>query len=180
MTEPVIREAANDDIQSILALWHQSEKVQGSFRAIPYSGDPDERLTAIARKVIDDPDAAVLLAELDGRPVAMAFLTLDRPSRMSDELAVDISRMVVDESLRGRGIGPLLVARAEAFARERRARWLQAKIFSDNDAAIRFWEREHFVPVYEQRLRPRIQKLRTLSRVTGHRFATTETVDGLF
>jgi GNAT superfamily N-acetyltransferase len=154
MTEPVVREATVEDLPAILSLWHQSEAIQGGFRAIPYSGDPDERLTMIARRVIDDGDAAILLVEIGGRPIGMAFLTLDRPSRMSDEIAADISRMVIDASQRGKGIGPFLLSHAEKFARSRGARWLQAKIFSGNEAAIRFWAREGFEPVYEQRIRP--------------------------
>ena len=73
---------------------------------------------------------------------------------MSDARVVELSRVVVKEEARGRGLGRNLLDAAAAFARERGATYLTAKLFAGNTAGRAFWERMGFVPRYEERIKP--------------------------
>lgn len=149
----ILREATLDDLPALLGLWRILEEAQGRFRALPLPADAEDRVTATFREAVDDPDTAIVVAAADGRLVGMAVLHVDKPSRMSDARAVEISRMVVDPAYRKRGVAGAFVERAKAFAHERGITWLSARIFSGNDEAVLFWDRAGFAPVYEHRVR---------------------------
>lgn len=78
--------------------------------------DVPRRIEAIAA----DPDAAMWVAELDGRVVGFATALLIDAIHMSGRVA-QLTALVVDKSVRGRGIGARLVGEAERWARDRAA-----------------------------------------------------------
>lgn len=153
MSDVSIREATIEDVPTLVSLWRMLEGVQGRFRALSLPADAEGRVAATFRAAMEDHDARIRVAEADGRVVAMAMLHIETPSRMSDERAVEIGRVIVDPAYRKRGIANAFIESAEALARERGFRWLSAKIFSANGDAIRFWERAGFTAVYESRVR---------------------------
>lgn len=142
------------DLAAAERLWSGLQQVQGRFRILPPSRDPDEVfrdefLTSGGRD-----DARWLIAEADGEIVGMAFLHAERPSRVSDEEVLELSRVAVDEAWRGRGVGKALIAAAERVARERGARYLAARIFSGNEPAVAFWAALGFESFLDTRMRP--------------------------
>ena len=73
-------------------------------------------MDAIAR----DPDADMWIAELDGRVVGFATALMIDALHMDGRVA-QLTSLVVDAAVRGRGVGAQLVAEVERWARERSA-----------------------------------------------------------
>ncbi len=100
MTKPLIRAAHTDDSAALASL-----VTQLGHEATP--GEAAERLAAM-----QDDGIAVLVAELDGAVVGClatsVMRTLHRPAPVGR-----VSLLVVDEPMRGRGIGEVLIREAE-------------------------------------------------------------------
>jgi GNAT superfamily N-acetyltransferase len=150
---PTIRAATKNDVDDLVPLWHELEATQGPFRAYPIAGDAESRLLASLRSAVDANDAEVLVAYDGEEPVGMALVRLEHPSRQSDELAVELSRVVVRSDRRGIGAGRALVAAAESWARDRGIRTLVAAIFIANEPSRRFWRAIGFEPWVERMVR---------------------------
>lgn len=149
-----VRFATADDLDALLTLWRELEQAQGRFRYFPPVPEAAERITRSFTEAIASPDADVLLALDDGEPVGMTLVHLEPPSRMSDETAAELSRVVVRTDRRRSGIGEALVAAAERWAQVRGIRTLLAAIFVANEPSMRFWHALGFDPWVERSVRP--------------------------
>ena len=96
-------------------------------------GDERRYLRAIRRH----PDAAVLVAELDGRIVGR--LSLSRDPHPASRHVADLGLMV-DVSARRRGVGSALIEAAADWGRRAGIRKLELHVFPYNEAAIRLYE----------------------------------------
>lgn len=90
------------------------------------------------RAVRSSTQAAVLVAELDGRVVGRLSIVRDA-SPACDHVA-DVGLMVARE-YRRRGVGRALMLAAESWARSVGIRKLELHVFPHNEAAIRLYER---------------------------------------
>ena len=148
-----VRVATEPDLERIVSLWHELEAVQRSIRLYPMVDNAEERIKTSFRAAIADDDADLLVAFDDEEPMGMALVHLERPSRMSDEVAVELSRVVVRADRRGSGAGRALIDAAEVWARERGVRTLVAAIFVANEPSRRFWRAIGFEPWVERMVR---------------------------
>lgn len=149
------RPATLEDLGDLLALWRDLEEAQGRFRLFPPVEEAAQRIEASFRDAVASADADVLLVvDDDGTPAGMALVHLERPSRMSDEQAVELSRVVVRPDRRASGIGKLLVDATSDWARARGVRSLFAGVFVGNEASRGFWRAAGFVPWVERMVRP--------------------------
>jgi putative acetyltransferase len=83
------------------------------------------------------PDAAVFVAEVDGRVVAR--LSLSRDPHPASRHVADLGLMVL-EDYRRRGIGRRLLDEGVAWARSFGIRKLELHVFPWNEAALRLYE----------------------------------------
>ena len=150
----MIRPATAADLPAAESLWQQLQAIQGGMRPLGVSRDPDQQFRDEFLGAVGPGASVWLVAEAGGRMVAMAHLHPERPSRVSDEEVLEMSRVAVDEDLRGAGVGRLLVEEAERIARDRGARYLSARIFSRNADAVAFWAALGFESFLDTRLRP--------------------------
>jgi len=150
---PTIRAATHDDIDALVPLWHELEATQSRFRAYPVADDAEQRLLASFRAAVDAEDGDVLVAYDGDEPIGMALVHLEHPSRQSDELAAELSRVVIRSDRRGTGLGKALIAAAESWARGRGVRTLVAAIFVANEPSRRFWTAIGFEPWVERMVR---------------------------
>jgi GNAT superfamily N-acetyltransferase len=96
------------------------------------------RFEALARD-----DHGLFVAE-DGGRVA-GWIHVSATPTLVDEAKTVIDALIVDESVRSRGIGRLLVARGEAWAAERGHRTLRVRTRITRDRAHQFYQKCGFV-----------------------------------
>ena len=149
-----VRPATSDDLHHLLLLWRELEDAQGRYRLFPPVSEADARIEASFRDALVASDADVLMVFDEDAPVAMALVHVENPSRMSDELSVELSRVVVRADRRGKGIGKALVDAAADWARQRGIGHLNAAVFVANEASRRFWRSAGFEVWVERMVRP--------------------------
>jgi GNAT superfamily N-acetyltransferase len=95
-------------------------------------------------------DSSVLLASIDERIVGLIAVHISE--HLLDGQMAEIAALVVDEQARGRGTGALLLRAAETWAIERGARRIRVRSNVIRADAHRFYEREQYAPVKDQRV----------------------------
>lgn len=141
-----IRRARAEDLPAALELYRELERFQQAWRVFEPRSDLAGEAEARYRAALDDPAQLHLVAERDARLVGMGVARITVPSSMSDERAAEVSNVYVLPDARGLGVGRALVTGLARWARERGARRLVLKTYSQNEDALRFWEAVGFRP----------------------------------
>lgn len=135
------RRAQRADLPRLLELL--ADDALGKNREGVGSDDP---AYSRAFDVIDrDPNQQLLVAELDGRVVGMLQVTYVPGLSRRGAWRANIESVRVDSSVRGRGIGGWLMARALEHARKRGCRIAQLTSDKRRDQAHRFYAKLGFV-----------------------------------
>jgi GNAT superfamily N-acetyltransferase len=135
------RRAQRADLPRLLELL--ADDALGKNREGVGSDDP---AYSRAFDVIDrDPNQQLLVAELDGRVVGMLQVTYVPGLSRRGAGRAHIESVRVDSSVRGRGIGGWLMARALEHARKRGCRIAQLTSDKRRDQAHRFYAKLGFV-----------------------------------
>lgn len=149
-----VRRATPEDTPALVALFQELDRLQSDWRVFtPRPGFYDQ-VGEQYREAMQDPEAMVLVAEDEGEVVGMVFGEASRPSRFSDERALELAGVVVRAGYRGRGVGRALVAEAARFASDAGLTWIELKTFAPNDRAMAFWEQLGFMPRVVQMTSP--------------------------
>lgn len=127
--QPEIRVAGRGDIPAVLALWEEERSAHASV--------PD-RVDDLAR-LIDDPAAALLLAERGGEIVGALIAGWDG-------WRGNLYRLAVRRHARREGIGLRLVEAGESHLRSRGARRVTALVAFDDGEAGAFWDAAGYPP----------------------------------
>jgi GNAT superfamily N-acetyltransferase len=132
-----VRPARLDEIEAVIPLYQWLFAPPGSE-----PGSWDERRAAVAlRQAIESHDAAVLVADEDGRLVAFLTAYQDIHSVRFGYRAW-IEDFAVDPERRSAGIGKRMLDAARGWARERGATHLELDSSETRHDAHRFYERE--------------------------------------
>ncbi len=141
-----VRRALPADAPALVELFQELDTMQRDWRVFtPRPGFYDQ-VGQKYREAMEKTDSMVLVAEAGGDVVGMAYGETRVPSRFSDELALELSGVVVRADFRGRGVGRALVAEAARLAEERDIPWIELKTFAPNQGAMHFWESMGFTP----------------------------------
>ena len=108
----VVRSARPADAEAIAALLTEEG----------YPTGPSDVAARLAR--FEAPDGAVLVADLDERPIGFIAMRVV-PRFEHDDVLVRILALVVDPAARERGVGHRLMEAADAFAAEHAAAFLE-------------------------------------------------------
>jgi GNAT superfamily N-acetyltransferase len=156
MSHAPIREAIESDLDAMLSLWQELERMQGAFRLFPMAPNAEGRILELFREAIADDDSAALVIDGPDGLLAMAIVRATDMGHhsMSDARVAELSRVVVRADARGRGLGKELIHAAALFAKEHGAAYLTAKLFTGNTEGRAFWERMGFIARYEERIKP--------------------------
>ena len=162
-SEMKVRQAGPDDLTDLVAMFQELDRMQQDWRVFtPRPGFYDE-VGAKYVEAIGKPDALILVAENDDEVIGMAYGEARLPSRFSDELALELSGVVVRAGSRGMGVGRALVREVGRFAEERDIPWVELKTFAPNQGAMEFWESLGF--------RPRVVQLTSSVRALNARLS---------
>jgi GNAT superfamily N-acetyltransferase len=129
LTDVAVRRATAADAATAAAL-------SGQFGYPATSESIGRRLAAI----IDDPDAAVLVAEARGGAV-VGWVHVRTLQLLQRDACAEIGGLVVDEGWRRRGIGGRLMAAAEDWARRQGIDLMRLRSNVIRDDAHRFYRR---------------------------------------
>jgi GNAT superfamily N-acetyltransferase len=134
---PKVREAMVAEVERVLGMYEWLFAPPGS---VPPRWDADHARSAIAQ-AIEDPEAAVLVAEHRGELLGLCTAYLDMNSvRFGPRCWVE--DLAVSPDHRSQGVGKALLDAAKAWARERGATHLELDSAETRVDAHRFYERE--------------------------------------
>ena len=134
---PKVREAMAAEVERVLGMYEWLFAPPGS---VPPRWDADHARSAIAQ-AIEDPEAAVLVAEHRGELLGLCTAYLDMNSvRFGPRCWVE--DLAVSPDHRSQGVGKALLDAAKAWARERGATHLELDSAETRVDAHRFYERE--------------------------------------
>jgi GNAT superfamily N-acetyltransferase len=132
-----VREAVPAEVERVLGMYEWLFAPPGS---VPPRWDADRARAAIA-SAIDDPEAAVLLAEHRGELAGLCTAYLDLNSvRFGPRCWVE--DLAVGPNHRSQGVGKALLDAAKDWARQRGATHLELDSADARADAHRFYERE--------------------------------------
>jgi GNAT superfamily N-acetyltransferase len=117
------------------------------FAQLGYPNDAATIERMIARLT---PARQKFVAELASRVIG--FVAVEMRDELADCEGAEILALVVDETERGNGTGAALVRMAEAWAQERGAQRIRVRSNVIRKDAHRFYERENYAPVKDQRV----------------------------
>jgi putative acetyltransferase len=132
-----VRRAEPTDAEDLVALAEAVAREDGRWILTTESwrsARDERRYLKTARR---HPDAAVFVAEQDGR--VLARLSLARDPHPASRHVADLGLMVAEEARR-RGIGRMLLGEAVAWARSTGIRKLELHVFPWNEPALRLYE----------------------------------------
>jgi ribosomal protein S18 acetylase RimI-like enzyme len=141
---PVVRPATEHDLPLLIALFEELAVFQRPWRVFTPRPNLLQEVHRRYQADLEDPDAILLVAELDGEVVGMAAGRLHKPSSMSEELAVELASVYVKPKHRKRGVAGALTAEVASFAGERGVDLLTLKTFAQNEEALQAWRRLGF------------------------------------
>lgn len=133
-----IREARPSDAEALARL--------ATELGYPTTADQAARRAA---SILDRPGNRILVAETAGAVVG--WIHIAESVTLESEPAAEIAGLVVDERLRGAGMGARLVAEAEAWAAGRGYGRMRVRSNVKRNRARRFYERAGFVVTKSQR-----------------------------
>ena len=139
----VIREATAEDLHGICVLGQEVNRMHHEAWPQVFAAPSDPRRDASHwEQSIAKLDATTFVGELAGQVVA--FITASSVTEsnplLQAMLVVRIGSVCVSAQHRRHGIGRLLMARAEQWARERGAGDIRLNVFAFNAEALRFYE----------------------------------------
>jgi N-acetylglutamate synthase-like GNAT family acetyltransferase len=136
VTQPnsfTVREARSTDAAAIAALYR-------SFVSSPHIDVCPDRLEAIAA----DPNNFIFVCEVEMAVCGTAFLTLCLDAMFGDQPYGVIENVVVDESLRGQGIGGRLFEQIEELCRIRDCSKIMLLSSATRESAHRFFGQQGY------------------------------------
>jgi ribosomal protein S18 acetylase RimI-like enzyme len=152
-----VRRAEARDLEAVTALWlaigaHHA----GLGPAFGLRPDAAPEARELLRAQLRDPDTAAFLYEEDGHALGLCLARVDRaPPIGVEDARAEISDLGVEPARRRRGIGRLLVERAQGWIRERGADRVEVRVAVRNAEGQAFWRALGFadlVDVLERRL----------------------------
>ena len=142
----LVREAGVGDVEPIVRLRHAlaREEARTGSAARPDAGAPD-RLRALTERQLADPDGVIFLALAGAREVGILRCADGGRDTPAGRTAL-VTTAFVAVSHRRRGVLRALMARAEAWSRERGARWLRLRVGAGNGPGQAAWSSLGFTP----------------------------------
>ena len=138
-----IRRAVRSDTDSIERLYTQLEKDAVRYQPqhfVMSGGRVDDDM-------FEDDRQAVYVAEFGGEIVGFVHILLMKSKDigcLKAEKNIYIQDMAVDERLRSKGIGTLLMGAVKRFGAENGAGFVRTQVFPQNSDGLRFYEKNGF------------------------------------
>lgn len=136
----IIREAAAEDLEAVVALLHED-----AIREVDETEVPASAYRAAFDEIRHDAHQQLLVGELDGEVMATGQLTWVRHLTYVGGLMCVVESVRVRSDLRGQGMGGRLMAHVVELARDRGAARVELTTNARRDRARAFYEGIGFV-----------------------------------
>jgi ribosomal protein S18 acetylase RimI-like enzyme len=145
---PIIRLATTDDLDDLTLLYRDFHDFYARLvpsRLLPYVTWTVQDQAELERRLLtllEQDDAAVWAAQAGGQVVGMAevYFVAPQPAPLTGRSRGHLQSLYVEEAWRRRGVGRLLVAAAEEWARSRGAVELDLDIWEVGAGPLAFYE----------------------------------------
>ena len=147
-----ITHAGRERLDDVAPLWQALHRHHVAIdpRRLPPRSDSDSWAHRRARyeQWIDEEDGFILLAELDGRPVGYAMVSIgQKPPIMWDtEPAAELHTLSVLPECRDHGIGSALMKAVHAELRQRGIDQMVINVLAANERALKLYRRYGYRP----------------------------------
>ena len=138
-----IRPAKAGDIPAIIDLLRQVGQVHHNIRPDIFRDGAQKYDEAALAELLNNPTRPIFVAEED-RVLGYCFCILEETANhpvLTDEKALYIDDLCVDESCRGRHVGKLLYQHVCAFAQALNCNTVTLNVWCGNDSAMAFYEK---------------------------------------
>jgi len=144
---PSLRHATQDDLLAICRLGDEVNlhHYHGAPEVFLSELDP-ERMASFWGDFLTQGDAAIYVAEVDSAVVGFVVVTQGE-ERTAFTQAIAFAKIIslgVTETLRGQGIGTLLLEQAEAWSRERGVDEIRLNVWAFNQPAVEMYQKHEF------------------------------------
>ncbi|WP_437782239.1 GNAT family N-acetyltransferase [Sorangium sp. So ce1097] len=144
---PTIRRAVEADLPEVIRLLSLTDE---GVQKTDHPGPPlDPRYREALAAIAEDPNNALLVAEIEGRVGGAFHLTIIQYVTNHGGRVAQIEDVIVDPSLRGRGVGEAMMRWAIDEARRRGCVRVQLTSNKARLRAHRFYERLGFVASHQ-------------------------------
>jgi ribosomal protein S18 acetylase RimI-like enzyme len=142
-SEVILRDARRGDEPDLGRLWRELMDLHVALdRRFALSDNADGAFLSYVDQAIERPDYCVRVAEVGGEPVGFIICCIQMNSPVYRTKWIGyVNDLCVTASMRGRGIGELLVEDAIHWLRENGAESVEVYVARRNDGAQRFWRR---------------------------------------
>jgi len=150
MSEIVMRQASEDDLDVLVQMYQDTQRWLASKGSDQWAANTEEKTRSSLSRSIGGGECYV--AEISGQTVGMItvdnyadpefWVDEDSPSR-----ALYVHRMVVDRSASGKNVGGQLLEWAESLAEASGKEWLRLDAWSTNAPLHAYYRQQGFSPV---------------------------------
>ena len=147
-----VRKAEKKDISSILSLLDEVNEIHEKAR--PYIFKRGQKYhEKDVEALLEDKKVHILVAEEE---TVLGYAILFEEEQKEDELMKErrflyLDDLCVDKKARGKGVGSLLLREAEKLARSLSYSTITLRVWSFNEKAVAFYQKEGYLPLYEER-----------------------------
>ena len=143
-----IRKATMKDIEGMNRVWGEVEEQHAAalpriFRRVP-NPTRDRRYVA---SILSDPNAAIFIALHEGKIIGLIQVMMQEAPNipyMVPRRYAKVSDLVVAREFQHNGTGSMLMAEAEKWAREKRARSMELNVYEFNEGARAFYQNQGY------------------------------------
>ena len=128
-------------------MWTNAGEISRLTGHLGYEVSPAD-VSARLSRMLGREDQQFLVAELNGRPVGWIHVGVAEYIETGAFAAVN--GLVVDRDVRSRGVGQLLLERAEEWARDRGVPLIRLWSTTSREGAHRFYERQGYMKIKMQ------------------------------
>ena len=147
-----VRKAEKKDISSILSLLDEVNEIHEKARPDIFKRGQKYHEKDV-EALLEDKKVHILVAEEE---TVLGYAILFEEEQKEDELMKErrflyLDDLCVDKKARGKGVGSLLLREAEKLARSLSYSKITLRVWSFNEKAIAFYQKEGYLPLYEER-----------------------------
>jgi len=147
-----VRKAEKKDISSILSLLDEVNEIHEKARPDIFKRGQKYHEKEV-EALLEDKKVHILVAEEE---TVLGYAILFEEEQKEDELMKErrflyLDDLCVDKKARGKGVGSLLLREAEKLARSLSYSTITLRVWSFNEKAIAFYQKEGYLPLYEER-----------------------------